>query len=63
MEVWVCQSVPGKNGIHMAGKISTDRSSLEDQVMVNFNGEMAISLGKEGHGRGKDGEQKEPAFT
>lgn len=47
----------------MAGKISTDRSSLEDQVMVNFNGEMAISLGKEGHGRGKDGEQKEPAFT
>lgn len=40
MEVRVCQSALRKNGTHTAGK-------MEDQVMVNFNGETAISLGKE----------------
>lgn len=63
MEVRVCQSVLGKNRTHTAGKMSTDRGSLEDQVMVNFNGETSISLGKMGHRGGRDGDQKEPAFT
>lgn len=43
MEVRVCQSVVGT---HLSGGNVNREKLLEDQVMVNFGGEAAISLGK-----------------
>lgn len=43
MEVRVCQSVVGT---HLSGGNVNREKLLEDQVMVNFGGETAISLGK-----------------
>lgn len=57
-----CVCSRGKNGTHKAGRmLSADGSSLKDKL--SFSGETIISLGNEGHGSGRDGQQKVAAFT